>query len=527
VEKLCLFKTLEKISVKIPDSFFILFFVLLFCLNANSQSGYSDSGKETIGFSQLPLEQQRQILIKVAPPAIAERDAPYSTPMYYLLAEGYQDGVGAMVGKGNLVLDRNRPDWQEDLMRDWVDLGLTSTHFLTYPSQWEKVATIEAIEDYFRISKKYGMGIGIRLGGDKSFGGLEASGWDLHPNNPDNRINEYIEWTRRVAAKAKGRVEYYVLGDELNLGGWEAPTGKAGKTESHRADEDKKWTPEIYMRVFPKLAEAIKSIDPDVKVSMFGMGGLDWDYIDGLFKLDYAKYADGVAANIGNKTADEIQGFVKKVTNMAPDFKFYSNGVGYVRAKNTNFYPTNTTGKYDDEEQGIEVAKIMFRGFDAGWDSTPYYIVVRQWRLADGTFAPHWYGLMGFTDLVLDVYDNLTFKHFPAWYSLQTISHIFYSKSKTEPAPFDIELSDSVDFSRIYVRNDYECLIVLWNNGEKEEYISITMPTQKYMYPVKISLFNHHKLSDMNYHLEGEENLVMPKIRVGKAPVIIRLVVEE
>ncbi len=483
--------------------------------------------KKGIMFSDLPLLKQRAVIDRVAPPEIAEWDAPYSTPMYYLLCKGYQDGVGSMSGKGNLILDRNRPDWQEELMKDWVDLGLTSTHFLTYPSQWEKASTIEAIEDYFRLSEKYGMKIGIRLGGDQSFGGLEASGWDLHPNNPNNRFNDYVNWTKRVATKGRGRVRYYVLGDELNLGGWEAPTGEAGRTEGHRVDEDKKWTPEIYMRVFPKLAEAIKTIDPEVKISMFGMGGLDWDYIDGLFKLGYAKYADGVAANIGNKSAEEIRDFVQKVTNEAPDFKFYSNGVGYVRAKNTNFYPTNTRGTYDDEEQGIEVAKIMFRGFDAGWASTPYYIVVRQWQLADGTFAPHWYGLMGFTDLVLDAYDNLTFKHYPAWYSFQTISHIFYSRSKTKPAPFDIKMSEHVDFSRIYVRNNYECLLVLWNNEKNIESVSIMLPTQKYLYPVKVSLFNYRKLADVSYQLQGENELVMKNVRIGNAPVIIRLVSEK
>ena len=509
--------------LKIFLSFFCLF---LFCLNTYSQSDYSSPVKKTTGFSQLPLSQQRAILNKVAAPDIVDRDAPYSTPMYYLLCAGYRDGVGAMVGKGNLVLDRNRPDWQEDLMKDWVDLGLTATHFLTYPSQWEKASTVEAIENYFNISEKYGMKIGIRLGGDKSFGGLEGSGWDLHPNNPENRIDEYVEWTKRVVRKGKGRVAYYILGDELNLGGWEAPTGDKGKTEGHRADEDKKWTPEIYMRVFPKLTTAIKNIDPDVKVSMFGMGGLDWDYIDALFKLGYGKYADGVAANISNNSAEEIQHFVKKVTDVAPNFKFYSNGIGYVRAKNTNFYPTNTTGKYDDVEQGIEVAKIIFRCFDAGWDSTPYYIVIRQWRLADGTFAPHWYGLMGFTDLVLDADDNLTFIHFPAWYSFQTISHVFYSKNKTKPAPFNMKLSTSVDFSRIYVRNNYECLIILWNNRQGEESVSITLPTQKYIYPVKISLFNHRKVSDIPYQLEEKNRLLIQDIRIGRAPVIIRLVAE-
>jgi hypothetical protein len=84
-----------------------------------------------------------------------------------------------------------------------------------------------------------------------------------------------------------------------------------------------------------------------------------------------------------------------------------------------------------------------------------------------------------------------------------------------------------VDFTRIYVRNDYECLIVLWNNREKEELINITLPTQKYLYPVKISLFNYRELSDLPYQLEGENRLLIPNIRIGRAPVIIRLVSEE
>jgi hypothetical protein len=88
-------------------------------------------------------------------------------------------------------------------------------------------------------------------------------------------------------------------------------------------------------------------------------------------------------------------------------------------------------------------------------------------------------------------------------------------------------MSESVDFSRIYVRNDYECLLVLWNNEEKEESVSITLPTQKYIFPVKISLFNYRELSDVTYRLEGKNDLVIPDVRVGTVPVIIRLVSEE
>ena len=84
-----------------------------------------------------------------------------------------------------------------------------------------------------------------------------------------------------------------------------------------------------------------------------------------------------------------------------------------------------------------------------------------------------------------------------------------------------------VDFSRVYVRNDYECLLVLWNNEDNEESVNIILLSQKYRYPVKVSLFNYRDLLDVFYRLDEENNLVMPDVKIGKAPVIIRLVFEE
>ena len=81
------------------------------------------------GFSSLPIARRRAIENRLEPPPTARRAAPYSTPMYYLLARGYRDGVGSMdpTPAGNLILDRNRPDWQETILRDWVELGLISS----------------------------------------------------------------------------------------------------------------------------------------------------------------------------------------------------------------------------------------------------------------------------------------------------------------------------------------------------------------------------------------------------------------
>ena len=108
-------------------------------------SARAAEGTRPLGLSELPIEQQRQIEQRVAPPPTAERDAPYSTPMYYLMHKGFSDGP-----HGELLLDRNRPDWQEALIRDWSELGLTSTQALTTPKQWDDPSIAQAYRDYFR-----------------------------------------------------------------------------------------------------------------------------------------------------------------------------------------------------------------------------------------------------------------------------------------------------------------------------------------------------------------------------------------
>ena len=491
----------------------------------------ANTNAEPVPFSQLPIERQRQIEKHLTPPPVHQRDVPYSTPMYYLMHKGYQDGIGSMSneGKGTFSLKTNRPDWQEELMQDWVDLGLTSTLYLTTPSEWKNPHVFQAFQDYLRLSEKYGLKVGVRLAGDDTIGGLEASGWDLHPLNPDNKLEEYLVWVEQVADTLRGKVDYYIIGDELNIGRWELPEGSDGQTEHFSAQKDRQWTPEIYMKVFPRIAQTLKTSDPGVDVSMFGMGGLDWDYVAGLLDHGYADYADGVAVNFGTvKDSFEVYSFADKVRRAQPSFKVFSNGVGYVAARDTNYYPTNYKGKsYSDRDQAVRVAKNMFYCFDVGFHSAPYYILVRQWVLADGSVAPHWYGLFGFSDLCVDHYDHLTVKHYPAWYAIQTIANIFYSHSATQPAPFKLQLSQPVDFQRVYVRNDYELLIVLWNDTTEPRKMSLTLPTRKFTFPVQVDLFNYQKSMDIAYSFADNDSLVMTGVEVSDQPVIIRLVNEK
>ncbi|MDC0936136.1 hypothetical protein OAS39_07600 [Pirellulales bacterium] len=541
------------------------------CLGCLIGSARAAEGPSPLGFSELPIEQQRQIEQRVAPPPTAERDAPYSTPMYYLMYKGFSDGP-----HGELLLDRNRPDWQEALLRDWSELGLTSTQALTTPKQWDDPNIAQAYRDYFRLSKRYGMAVGMRLAGDETLVGIEAEGWGVHPRNPDNRLGDYAKWAGRIAHAGKGAVAYYIIGDEVNSQGWETSDAE-GNTVKGQTDDDRRWTPEDYIIAFKKITNEIRRSDPDAKVCMFGMNGIDVSYLDELFDLGYAEIADGVAANIdfGRYSPTQVRDFVEHVGSRAPNFKLYSNGVGYVAARDTNFYPANhgylpvpddtpdgataenTNGEnpdaenpdaenpdaenpvaenpddhsprlYSDEAQAKRIAKGMFAGFVAGWDVTPYYIVLRQWVLPDGTPAPHWYGFFGVNDLKVDEFGHVTPVRHAGWYAIQTISHIFYSKDRTKPAPFEIQLSGDVDQSWAFVRDNYECLLVLWNDSGSEPVTTeIVVGDTEFTYPVQISLFNYRKTTDLPYEIDEQGALTIHDVQVTDAPVIIRLVREE
>lgn len=474
-------------------------------------------------FHDLPVARQRAIETRVEPPPLRERDNPYSTPMYYLMARGFSDGI-----HDELLLDRNRPDWQDDLLADWAELGMTSTLFLTTPTEWEAPHRVQAIRDLFRSAGRHGMRVAIRIAGDEQFPGIEGSGWNLHPANPENRITEYARWCERVAAALAGQVDHYIIGDEVNANSWEEPTGDGGTRRHVSAPEARRWTPQVYMDVFSRLSTALGEGDPAARVSMFGMGNLDWPYVQKLLALGYADHAAGVAANFGGVSFSEMVDFVRLVHADHPEFGIYSNGVGYVGAKSTNFYPTNPAGTlYSDEGQAIRIAKIMFQAFAAGWDSAPYYIAVRQWILPDGTPAPHWYGYFGFQDLLIDEHGNLSIKRYPGWYAYQTIAQVFHSQQSTTPAAFKTRLSTPVDVVRCLVHDDYECLLILWNDDNNPpRRTSITLGTQRYQYPVRISLFNYRKTESLAYALGDDGTLTIRDMAVSQAPVVIRLVAE-
>jgi len=529
----------REIAFRWMVTFTLCFSCLVMPVNAEEQ-------QRPLGLSELPTARQREIEQRIEPPPLAERDAPYSTPMYYLMHKGFSDGIN-----NEILLDRNRPDWQEALIRDWAELGLTSTLACTTPKEWDDANIAQAYRDYFRLSKQYGLDVGMRLAGDETLEGIEASGWGVHPRNPDNRLDDYAKWAGRIALAGRGTVAYYIVGDEVNSQGWETSDSEGNTVKGQTAD-NRRWTPEDYLVAFTKIAKAIRQSDPDAKVSMFGMNGIDVSYLDELFDLGYADIADGVAANIdfGRYSPAQVRDFVEHVGSRAPNFKFYSNGVGYVAARDTNFYPANhgylpvsddtpdgadaassddhTPRLYSDEAQAKRIAKGMFAGFIAGWDVTPYYIVLRQWLLPDGTPAPHWYGFFGVNDLKVDEFGHVTPIRHAGWYAIQTISHIFYSKDRTKLAPFQIQISGEVDQSWAFVRDNYECLLVLWNDSGAEPVTTdIVIGDTEFTYPVQVSLFNYRLTTELPYEIDEQGRLTIHDVQVTDAPFIIRLVKEE
>lgn len=485
--------------------------------------GCSVSGQSGPAFSELPIEQQHELRAMVEPPEPHARYGGYSTPMYYLMHEGfdYDGSMDTVEDKrtyikdkpgpdhGSWVLDRNRPDWQEQMIRDWAELGLNSTHLNIYPINNElhlRPSVRQALVDFVRLSEKHGLKVGVRL---DALGAYAA--WEMHPGNRDNKIDEYLGYVREVATLLKGKVLYYVMGDEMTL-------------HQPAADLDPKlWTPDVYLTYFKRLSAAIKSIDPDVKVSMFGASSGEWFNVVYLLKTGYAQHGDAVAIN--HYDYNSFPKFYAQAQELAPGLMFLSNGVGYHSTATAEpRYPQGDPYSRHGSEQahGLSVAKTMFVCWDLALDAAPYYITLRNWNIR-GRVYPRWFGFFGFTDFVVDEYDNMTVKRYPAWYAYQTIAHTFYNRDKFKTPSFKVTAAPEVSMLRSFVhdRGDgKELLIMLWNDKGPAS-IKLSIESSDYQYAVRANLFNFRKWDDVLYAV-GDDGVSMD-LQVDHAPVILRL----
>lgn len=474
-------------------------------------------------FSALPADVQAKLRAVAAPPPLAEREAPYSTPMYYLMYAGYEyrgdedrDPNGrcypSMAGKtgpdfGNWKIDRNRPDWQEAMLRDFAEMGMTQTHVNIYPVRGElKLGKDlkQAIIDYARISASLGLKIGVRLDSLD-----ETILWTMHPANPENRRAEYLSWVREVAALLKGKTVYYILGDELTL--------KSPSTTL----PTKAWTAAMYLEYFKEVQAAIRSEDPSAKVSMFGSSSGEWFNVLDLLAHGYAEVGDGVAINHYNWR--ELSRFIADRDRLAPGKLLLTNGVGYISNGVVEpRYPEGDAYSKTPTEQAhaAEIARAMYAWWHGGAANAPYYISLRNW-VVDGKTYPRWFGFFGFEDYVI-TNDKLTVKRYPGWYAYQAVATTFYNRSKCTTPAFPITTSAKIERLDAYERTSSrgsELLLMLWN--DKDVPVRLNLGSSRFGYPVHVSLDNAGDWKDLVWGREGDSTWV--ELNVGTAPMIVRL----
>lgn len=502
-------------STSLTITRFVIAIVLLSPLTALAAPGRQ--------FADLSPAKQQEIQSACKPPDLSERDGPYSTPMYYLMHKGYAyegdwdadsdsrcyEKLKGQRGKewGNWTLDRNRPDWQAAMIKDWAELGLNSTHLNIYPVNGKldiEPDWAEAIGDFVTLSEQHGLKVGVRIDAPD-----ETKLWSVHPNNPQSQRAEYLDWVAEVVQLLKGRTIYYVLGDELTL---KQPAAKLPKQA---------WTPPMYLDYFREVSAVIKQADPDAKVCMFAASSGEWFNVKWLLEHGYAQLGDGVAIN--HYDYNTAPSFFADRDRYAPGKMFLTSGVGYVsNGVVQDRYPEGDsyTPLASEREHAAQIAKTMFMWWDLGADAAPYYITLRNWRL-EGKNYPRWFGFFGIEDYVVEN-DRLSVRRYPAWYAFQTVAQTFYNRKQMRAPDFAVKSSAPISQLRSFVHavpGGRELLLMVWNE-EGEVETMLTLENTEFRYPVKVSLAGYRQWDSLQSNVDDKNTTL--RITAGTEPQIIR-----
>ncbi|MCH2131433.1 MAG: hypothetical protein MK179_20010 [Pirellulaceae bacterium] len=359
----------------------------------------------------------------------------------------------------------------------------------------------KAFENYIRISEELGMKSAVRVGTFRSTKGL------FHPMDKTGDVRRYADWLRGFARRYRGKIEHYVVGDELNKSfpAW-------------------KWrgTPEECLRMFIPIARAIHDGDPGAKVSPASTSSSPaTDWIMRLIELGLPQHADGVACHFNHQRIedlDEIKDLMRRVRAVWPEAKFYGNGFGYV----------DNTRLHDHRQAGI-VAQCAFTLWDIGWDSFPYY-TYRFSRTAD---TRQNFGLMQ------PAVGGKPAQYSDAWKAYATIAHTFYNRSELASPAFKIQLRqtetlaeiEGVRFTiappnpvmRAFIRKEKELLIYLAYRKFREPVAgtwNMELDTDEWETPELISLLDHRVRRPMATE-RTKGRLTVKEIPVGLHPVIL------
>ncbi len=399
------------------------------------------------------------------------------------------------------------------MVKDWAELGLTSTHLYLYPKNAAMTiapAQRQALADYRRLSAAYGLKIGLRVDfPSPRHPQSGARGWAVHPKNPKNKLKRYLRWVREVATLMKGAARYYVIGDEYNFR--EHPPELGG------------WNADLYVQVWKQVARAIREVDPQPTLSMFAASGGHWqEVLDVMQQDDYRALAGAVATNWASYKG--LTRFFEDIERFAPGMQLLSNGVGYCSSADAQpRYPQyDGYTRYNDRDQGGAVAKTMYMWWAHNAGVAPYYIAVRNW-VVKGKVYPYWFGFFGFEDFVVDERDRLTIKHYPAWSAFQTIAHTFHDRPSFKRAGFAVTPVKGASRCDAWVRGKKELVLILWQDYRRTVYTDVRIDSPRFKYAVRVNLFDYHRWDDAPYTTAPDGAATLRDLRVGFEPVIVRL----
>ena len=359
----------------------------------------------------------------------------------------------------------------------------------------------KGFENYIRISEELGMTPAIRVGTFRSTKGL------FHPMDKTGDVQRYADWFRKFARRYRGRIDHYVIGDELNKS---FPAWNWGGT------------PEECLRLFIPVAKAIRDGDPTAKVSPASTSSSPaTDWIMRLIELGLPEHADGIACHFNHRRIEdllEIEDLMRRVRAVWPEAKFYGNGFGYA----------DHTGLHDQRQAGI-VAQCAFTLWDIGWDSFPYY-TYRFSRTADTNQN---FGLMS------PATKDRPAEFSDAWKAYATIAHTFYNRSELTRPGFKIDLRqaetlaevDGVRFTiappdpvmRAFVREDQQLLIYLAYRKFREPLKgswNLTLETTDWDAPALIPLLDHRERKPLESERRNGK-LIVKDVPVGLHPAIL------
>lgn len=434
-----------------------------------------------------------------APAPLAEREAPYGMVYYYMDAD---PEVTRKRLESLRDLGCKRPFaliywWQHETRGNdqyYRDMGYSPEHIgETY---------LAKLDNFVNIANELGMRPALRLG-------EMWQGKQWHPGDPEADMNDYADWVHRIASRYRGKVDHYVVIDEMNKG----ERGIDGRADRYVKE------------VMIPLSQAIRSADPEAKIGATSVSSAPatWWQLE-MVEHGLPQYADGVTTNMPARHTQlrvELLDYMQRMRAVWPEVAFYAAGVGYVEK-----YPEG-----QEQRRAATLAQSMFTFFDIGWTSAPYYLY--RYSMTQDTRQD--FGLVSLPA------DGSVTDRGPAWYAFQTIAQTFYNRDELEAPEFDIDLQAAqvlgevggVTFTlappdlvqRAYIRDGQQLLLYLAYPTapyERDGRFDIVLDTDQWGMPQQIPLLDYQGRDDMP-HRYDDGRLVIEDVPVSESPTIITL----